>query len=209
MKCEHCGAHIEETEKRCPYCNSYNEHYKKPEPPKPQTPPVQPVIQHIVQPAPQPQIIKETIYIKDEKTDKSNGESERKTPVQKKKPHKTISLFMVVICVVVGIIIYNKVQNNSKSATTPTPVAVITKAPPSVKGEQTLSGVKFTIHANDNYNEVQVVYEIYNSNNAIIKKGNLYGYNYKKGNDYTLSQNLSISEQLTFDTIKYRIGYYK
>lgn len=28
MKCEHCGAHIEETDKRCPYCNSYNEKNK-------------------------------------------------------------------------------------------------------------------------------------------------------------------------------------
>ena len=35
MKCEHCGAHIEETDKRCPYCNSYNENYKKPKPPTP------------------------------------------------------------------------------------------------------------------------------------------------------------------------------
>ena len=28
MKCEHCGAHIEKTDKRCPYCNTYNEKYK-------------------------------------------------------------------------------------------------------------------------------------------------------------------------------------
>lgn len=28
MKCEHCGAHIKETDERCPYCNSYNEQTK-------------------------------------------------------------------------------------------------------------------------------------------------------------------------------------
>lgn len=36
MKCEHCGGHMEETDKRCPYCNSYNENYKKPKTPTPQ-----------------------------------------------------------------------------------------------------------------------------------------------------------------------------
>ena len=28
MKCPHCGAHIKETDERCPYCNSYNEQTK-------------------------------------------------------------------------------------------------------------------------------------------------------------------------------------
>ena len=36
MKCPKCGGHMEETDKRCPYCNSYNENYKKPKPPIPQ-----------------------------------------------------------------------------------------------------------------------------------------------------------------------------
>lgn len=31
MKCPNCGAHIEETDKRCPYCNCTNEDYKKTE----------------------------------------------------------------------------------------------------------------------------------------------------------------------------------
>ena len=208
MKCEHCGAHIEETDKRCPYCNSYNEQYKKPEPPKPQDQPEPPIVKNNVQP--QPQIIKEIVYVKDEKANNHSEETERKKPIRKKKTHKSIvSLFMTAICLVAGIIIYNKVQNTAKSATTPTPVTVVTKAKPSVKGEQTLSGVTFTVQANDNYNEVQVVYEIYNSSNVMIKQGTLYGYNYIKGNSYTLSQNLSVSEQLSFDTIKYRIGYYK
>lgn len=30
MTCQHCNAHINETDERCPYCNSYNENYKKP-----------------------------------------------------------------------------------------------------------------------------------------------------------------------------------
>ena len=30
MTCPHCNAHINETDERCPYCNSYNENYKKP-----------------------------------------------------------------------------------------------------------------------------------------------------------------------------------
>lgn len=33
MKCPKCGGHMEETDKRCPYCNSYNENYKKPKQP--------------------------------------------------------------------------------------------------------------------------------------------------------------------------------
>lgn len=28
MKCPKCGGHMEETDKRCPYCNSYNEKNK-------------------------------------------------------------------------------------------------------------------------------------------------------------------------------------
>lgn len=29
MKCPKCGGHMEETDKRCPYCNAYNENYVK------------------------------------------------------------------------------------------------------------------------------------------------------------------------------------
>lgn len=210
MKCEHCGAHIEETEKRCPYCNSYNEHYKKPEPPKPQTPPVQPVIQHIVQPAPQPQIIKEIVYVKDDKTTKNDREPEHRNPVRQKKARKPIvSLFLAIMFVFGAIFIYNAVNSKAKSANTATFITTTTKVKPSVTGKQTLSGVEFTVYAKDNYTEVQVVYEIYDSSKKIIKTGTLYGHNYKKGNSYTLSQSLSVSEQLSFDTIQYRIGSYK
>lgn len=50
MKCQGCGAHIDETDERCPYCNSYNENYKKPEKEKP----VEPVAPA---PTPAPQVI--------------------------------------------------------------------------------------------------------------------------------------------------------
>ena len=48
MKCQGCGAHITEKDERCPYCNSYNENYKKPEPIKPAAP---------VAPAPAPKVV--------------------------------------------------------------------------------------------------------------------------------------------------------
>lgn len=38
MKCPHCGGFLDETDKRCPYCNSVNVDYKMPEPEKPAEP---------------------------------------------------------------------------------------------------------------------------------------------------------------------------
>ena len=38
MKCSHCGGFLDETDKRCPYCNAVNENYKAPESEKPAEP---------------------------------------------------------------------------------------------------------------------------------------------------------------------------
>lgn len=59
MKCSHCGGFLDETDKRCPYCNAVNENYKAPEPEKPAEPvasaPVAPQVIHIYHDAPKPQ----------------------------------------------------------------------------------------------------------------------------------------------------------
>lgn len=120
-----------------------------------------------------------------------------------------IPIVLIAIIIIAGIFIYNKVQSNAKSSNTPTTITKVTKTRPSVTYEQTLTGVKFTVQANDNYDEVQVVYQLYNSNNQIIKQGSLYGTNYRKGNSYVLSENLSFSELLNTNRIEYNIGYYK
>ena len=108
MRCPNCGAHIEETDKRCLYCNSFNENYKKPEPPAPVVP--QPAPKPAPQPAPankETKIVKEIIYVKEPPKPAPQPAPEKKQP---KKKHFGLRLFLAIVVTIVILTIYFNVN---------------------------------------------------------------------------------------------------
>ncbi len=89
----------------------------------------------------------------------------------------------------------------------------IVKEKPNVSYEETISGLEFYIHCNDNYSYVELELYFYDKNGNVVQTKTLTGNNYKKGYTYTLSYtpaNLSeLWNLLKAGTFSYKIVKYE
>ena len=115
-----------------------------------------------------------------------------------KLPSKKIIL--IVICVLFCFII---IGNNKDKITNffENNFALIKKEEPTIEVKQTLTGLEFTISANDNYDQVTIELLIYNNEDVIISQYELTEMNLKKGNKYLITKDLSLNEW--FESYKY------
>ena len=119
--------------------------------------------------------------------------------------------FILVVFVIIAILViaYGISESCSKDNDKPSVSTTITKVEPTLSSESTLTGIKIYVKANDNYEEVNIKVNAKDSNGNIIKTFTLTGYNYSKGNTYTLSKDLSLSEMLSINSFSYALTYYR
>ena len=128
----------------------------------------------------------------------------------KKRGHGFL-IFLVIVAILVGAffgiktLMEKQAQNQGKTSV----ITAITKAKPSVSAKQTLSGIDFYVTANDDYEVVEITYELYDSSGSVYSTGKVSGSNYKKGNTYTINKSLSLTEQLKTNKISYSVNYFR
>lgn len=119
------------------------------------------------------------------------------------------AIVFVVILVGIVMVVFTLAKAQAEGKINEGHISSITKTEPSVTSDNTLTGIKINVYANDNYSEVCIKIVLYDRNKAILKEENLVGNNYKKGNTYALMYNFTASEMITVSYTQYRILYYK
>lgn len=114
-------------------------------------------------------------------------------------------LFIVFIMVIISV---NKNLNSGSDKKTSV-ITQITKVQPDVEMQQTLTGIDFLVTANDDYDIVEVSYELLNSSGNVYVSNKLSQTNLRKGRTYTLTKTFDLSDMLKCSKVSYRISYYK
>ena len=127
-----------------------------------------------------------------------------------KKHGHSFLYFVLIIIIGVGAFFGIKaiIEKKSHEAGTPSVITQLTKKKPSVTCNQTLTGIDFYVTANDNYNLVEITYNLCDSSGSVYQTGKVTGSGYIKGNTYKISQTLSLSELLKTNKISYSVTYY-
>lgn len=120
-------------------------------------------------------------------------------------------LFLLALLLIVIVVIAIRVNYNSKSSSDKKTnvITQITKVKPDIEMEQTLTGINFLVTANDNYDIVEVSYDLLNSSGTVYASGKVNQTNLAKGGTYTLTKSFSLSDMLKCSSVQYRISYYK
>lgn len=118
-------------------------------------------------------------------------------------------IVVVIAATIIVLITVNKfIETRAKNSGRSSVVTQVVKKSPTVKVEQGLSYINFYVQANDNYDEVHVTFCLLDKADNIFYTETLRGYNYVKGNTYTLTKNITLSQLLNFESIKYKVSYY-
>ncbi|MDY5440172.1 MAG: hypothetical protein SPG06_05340 [Eubacteriales bacterium] len=125
------------------------------------------------------------------------------------------ALFLVSLAIL-GFIIFgifssvygaNSNTNSPSGSVFPT---IVTKSAPSVDAEESLSGLIFNVYCpNHNYDYVIISFELYNKDGNIVASRTIRQDNLKKGGTYQLKYTLSIEEQFTVRSMRYKLADYK
>lgn len=138
-----------------------------------------------------------------------NPYAEVNAKVKESKAGIVLLLILIVFIAVVAVAIYKSTEKTSQSEGKPSTITQIVKVRPDVSMEQTLNGINFLVTANDNYDIVEVSYDLLNSSGTIYSSGKVNQTNLAKGGTYTLTKSFSLSDMLKCSSVQYRISYYK
>ena len=128
---------------------------------------------------------------------------------EEKKKSSFWKFLTIVAAVIIVLFAINKfVESKSKDHGTPSVITQITKEKPTLRLEQGLKSVCFYVQANDNYDEVHVTFSLLDKSENVFYTETLQGYNYIKGNTYTLTKDFTLSQLLNVSSISYKISYY-
>lgn len=194
MTCNKCGKEIDKDFKLCPYCGEPVD--------KPTCPKCNKELDSDFNLCPYcGENLKTTI----EDTNQLSNEPERELeeePIRERGSGFIKFIFAIAGLILIGAIIYGFASSCPSSR-------LDKKTPPSVRLEETLSGATVYVEAKDDYDEVKVEVEFYDTSGNLANTKTLTGRNYKKGNTYTLTISLSLSERLNYSYVRYRVKSYK
>ena len=88
-------------------------------------------------------------------------------------------------------------------------IGVATKTKPSVSASESLSGLVFSVNANDDYELVEIEVTVYDKDGAVIDIETLQGYNYKKGGVYKLTYEYPLEMLLRINRYTFRVLRYR
>lgn len=190
--CKKCGANIEQDYQVCPYCGEkqfVNQHITPPEKNNEQPTVTQP-------------------------SKNENIRVDKNIPINDPKQKSClVTIFVIILVIIIAIVSAVGINSCSESSAKKKNEASISteirKAAPTLTSEDSMTGIKIYVKANDDYEEVNVIVEIADKNGNIIESETLTGYNYKKGNTYTLKMDYSFENILAYSKYTYRVGYYK
>ena len=138
-----------------------------------------------------------------------NPYAEVNAKVKESKAGIVLLLILIVFIAVVAVAIYKSTEKTSQSEGKPSTITQIVKVRPDVSMEQTLTGINFLVTANDNYDIVEVSYDLLNSSGTVYASGKVNQTNLAKGGTYTLTKTFDLSDMLKCNSVSYRISYYK
>ena len=115
---------------------------------------------------------------------------------------------IVAVAIIVLFAVNKFVESKAKDHGKPSVITQVTKEKPSLRLEQGLKSVYFYVQANDNYDEIHVTFSLLDKSENVFYTETLQGYNYVKGNTYTLTKDLTLSQLLNVSSISYKISYY-